>query len=78
MNLNLIGVVAFSAGVILVYAAIKKVDPRQVIKDALQGKAGSQRAARTAGQGAGQAAATGAAATVGGAVPTNFVGGIFQ
>lgn len=38
MNFNLIGVVSLSMGIILIYAAIKKQDPRQVIKEALQGK----------------------------------------
>lgn len=35
MNANLISLIAFAGGAILIYAAIKDKDPRQVIKEAL-------------------------------------------
>jgi hypothetical protein len=38
MNFNILTVVLVGVGGILVYAGIKDVNPRQVIKDALSGK----------------------------------------
>lgn len=38
MNPNLISVVSFGVGVILIYSAIKKEDPRTVVKKALGGR----------------------------------------
>lgn len=35
MNLNLLGVVALVIGVVLIYAAVKKKDPRDIVKEAL-------------------------------------------
>jgi hypothetical protein len=36
--MNVLTVVLFGAGVILLYAGIKDLDPKQVISDALKGK----------------------------------------
>lgn len=42
MNVNLLGVTLFVAGTVLIYAAIKDVDPRDVVKLSLQGKSPSE------------------------------------
>lgn len=39
MNMNLTNTTLVIAGLVLIYCAIKDVDPRDVIKNALQGKA---------------------------------------
>lgn len=38
MKFNVLGVVLFVAGFVLVYAGVKDVDPRDVVKAALRGK----------------------------------------
>lgn len=38
MNFSPLPVIMLMAGVVLLYAAIKDVDPRDVVKNALQGK----------------------------------------
>lgn len=37
-NLNLVNLTILVAGILLIYAAIKDVDPRDVVKNALKGK----------------------------------------
>lgn len=37
-NLNLVNLSILVAGIVLIYAAIKDVDPRDVVKNALKGK----------------------------------------
>lgn len=39
MNMNLTNTTLVIAGLLLIYCAIKDVDPRDVVKNALQGKA---------------------------------------
>jgi hypothetical protein len=39
VTLNPLGVVLFAVGAVLIYAAIKDVDPRDVVKQGLGGKA---------------------------------------
>lgn len=50
MNFNLTALIAFTAGMVLIYAAIKDRDPRDVVKDAMTGKAnpGARAAAKPA------------------------------
>lgn len=43
MNINLASIVAFSAGVVLIYAAVKNQDPRDVIRRALGNHSGQTR-----------------------------------
>lgn len=38
MKFNLVTVILFSAGVLLIYSGIKNTDPRDVLKEALKGK----------------------------------------
>lgn len=49
MKLNLLNTTLLLAGIILIYAAIKDIDPRDVIKNTLQGKPSSGKAERTPG-----------------------------
>lgn len=46
MNLNLVSVALFGVGGVLVYSAVKGYDPRDVVRNALTGKAMSATSAK--------------------------------
>lgn len=70
MNFNIVGVVSFSVGVLFIFCAIKKLNPLDVVKDALQGK-DPLAALNAPGKGVGGAVAKGAQAGAAGTALNN-------
>lgn len=74
MKINLVGLLFVLGGIILLYAGIKNLDPRNLVKDALTGKLSQENASQAAGGGGGPATPAAPADANGGSPPAGSPG----